>query len=131
LVAWPLGAILLWLASLLAGRQGRFVDFLGVVGVARVPAVIFTLPMAALVLIDPPPVLQPGQMSEVRPVMLALSLLVLAGIGWCVTLDYRGFVTASGLKGARRWVAFVLAALIAEVLAKMMLFFAYRALGWL
>lgn len=131
LVAWPLGAILLWLASLLAGRQGRFVDFLGVVGVARVPAVIFTLPMAALVLIDPPPVLQPGQMPEVRPLMLALSLLVLAGIGWCVTLDYRGFVTASGLKGARRWVTFVLAALIAEVLAKMMLFFAYRALGWL
>jgi len=87
--------------------------------------------MAALVLIDPPPVLQPGQMPQLRPAMLALSLLVLVGIGWCVALEYRGFVTASGLKGARRWIAFVVAALSAEILAKMLLFFAYRSLGLL
>jgi hypothetical protein len=131
LVAWPLPALLLWLASLLAGRQGRFIDFLGVVGVARVPMVLFSLPLAALVLIDPPPVLQPGQLPHVSAAMMALSLLGLTGIGWGVALQYRGFVTASGLKGARRWIAFVVAALSAEVLSKMLPFIAYRALGLL
>jgi hypothetical protein len=131
LVAWPLPALLTWLAALLAGRQGRFIDFLGVVGVARVPMVLCSLPMAALVLIDPPAVPQPGQLPHVAPALLALSLLGLAGIGWGVTLQYRGFVTASGMTGARRWFAFVLAALSAEVLSKMLLFFAYRALGLL
>ena len=35
------------------------------------------------------------------------------------------------IKGARRWIAFVVAALSAEILAKMLLFFAYRSLGLL
>ena len=32
------------------------------VGLARLPMVLFTLPMAALLLSEPPAVLQPGQM---------------------------------------------------------------------
>lgn len=131
LVAWPLGAIALWLAALLAGRQGRFVDFLGAVGVARVPLVIFSLPLAALILIDPPPVWQPGQMPQLQPALMALSMLAFAGVIWSVVLSYRGFVVASGLTGTRRWAAFLAAVVVAEVSSKMLLFFAYRALGLL
>jgi hypothetical protein len=130
-VAWPLAALLLWLASLLAGRRGRFIDFLGVIGVARVPLVISALPLAALILIDPPPVWQPGQVPQFQPAVVALSMLALVGVAWFVVLSYRGFVVASGLTGARRWGTFIAAALAAEVSSKMLLYFAYRALGWL
>lgn len=128
---WPFGALVLWLASLLAGRRGRFVDFLGVVGVARVPMLIFALPMAARALIAPPPVLQPGQMPQVGPALLALALVFFIGLIWFGMLTYRGFVVASGLTGARRWVAFIAAVLVAEVLSKILLVISYRALGLL
>jgi hypothetical protein len=131
LVAWPFGALVLWLAALLAGSRGRFVDFLGVIGVARGTLVLFTLPLAALVLIDPPPVFQPGQLPQIRPAVMALSVLVLVGSIWFVTLAYRGFVVASGLRGTRRWAVFIAAVVFAEVSAKTLLFLAYRALGLL
>jgi Yip1-like protein len=129
LVLWPYGALVLWLASLVAGRRGRFIDFLGVVGVARVPLVVFALPMAVRVLIDPPPVLQPGQMPQVGPTVLAMSFVFLIGLIWFVMLAYRGFVVASGLTGARRWIAFIVAVLVAELTSKTLLFVAYRAFG--
>lgn len=39
-VSWGLPAVLFWLASVILARQGRFIDFLVAVGVARIPLIL-------------------------------------------------------------------------------------------
>jgi hypothetical protein len=116
--AWPFAATILWLVARAAGRQGRWIDFIGLVGVARVPIVACALPIAVRALVQPPPVLAPGQLPTLGLGMFIAVVFGLAGLVWCVLILYRGFVTASGLRGARRVVAFVLALLLAEVATK-------------
>ena len=116
LAAWPLGALVLWLASLLAGRQGRLVDFLGLVGIARLPSVLLAIPS---VLILGAAGLTPGRMPAQLPSVLVITALALAGVAWLLVIAYRGFGTASGLRGAKRVVAFVAGVLIAEVASKL------------
>jgi hypothetical protein len=120
--AWPLGSALFWLAARAAGRQGRFIDFLGLVGVARVPLVVFAIPIALLSALSPPlPALARGQLPPFSAVMVAHVILALFGIVWFVVILYRGFGTASGLRGPRRIATFVAASLLAEVAAKLVI----------
>ncbi|HTV23867.1 MAG TPA: YIP1 family protein [Polyangiaceae bacterium] len=127
-VAWPLGALVLWVVSLVAGRQGRFIDFLGVVAVARVPLVASGVLLVPLTYLNPRPLFTPEHPPELGVKMLAMALVGTAGLICCVTLLYRGFVTASGLKGPPRVVAFVAGALVAEIASKATLIALSRAL---
>jgi hypothetical protein len=119
--AWPLGALLLWLVARAAGRQGRFIDFLGLVGVARVPLVVSAIPIALLASLSPLPAFTPGQPPQFSLAFVAIALLAVAGVSWRMVILYRGFVTASGLRGPRRVGAFVVALLLAEVASKVVL----------
>lgn len=119
-VAWPLTALVFWLVSLLVARQGRFVDHLAVVGLSRVPT-IFTGTLLAISTAWPLPELVPGKAPEVNPIWLAVILLTTPFVIWQVVLLYRGFRTASGLRGIRCAFAAVAAILAAEVLSKLAL----------
>jgi hypothetical protein len=118
IAAWPLAATLLWLVARTAGRQGRWIDFLGLVGVARVPIVACAVPSAVRALIQPPPVLEPGQLPTFGFGMLVTVVFAVTGLVWSILILYRGFVTASGLRGGRRIAAAVIALLLAEIAAK-------------
>ncbi len=121
LVAWPLGALVLWLASLVAGRQGRFIDFLGVVGVARVPVVLFAIPIAAITAARGIPGAPASAGAAPAPVILAMVVFGLAAVGWNIVLSYRGFGTASGLRGGKRIALYVAGVLLAEFGSKFIL----------
>jgi hypothetical protein len=126
-VSWPLVALLFWAASRVA-RQGRLVDHLAAVGVARVPLVAAgavaallrdQLPRAEeLVLEGGQPVLEPGQLAAALFFGLVVALPML---GFFIVLLLTGFRTASGLRGARLAVTFIVTLVVAEVLSKLLL----------
>jgi hypothetical protein len=118
LAAWPLGAFVLWLVSVVAGRRGRLIDFLGLVGVARLPSVLLAIPIAVILAAHGGPVATPGVLPVPVPALLAITALGLGGVACFIVLSYRGFVTASGLRGPKRVVAFVAGTLLAEVASK-------------
>lgn len=120
-VAWPLTALVLWLVSLVAARQGRFVDHFAAVGLSRVPALAIGAILAFSTL-WPTPELVPGQIPDVNPVWLAVILSTVPFAVWQVVLLYRGFRTASGLRGLRCAVAGVVGIIVAEVLSKLGLY---------
>jgi hypothetical protein len=110
------------LPSLLDAACAWPLGFLGLVGVARVPLVVFAIPIALLSALSPPlPALARGQLPPFSAVMVAHVILALFGIVWFVVILYRGFGTASGLRGPRRIATFVAASLLAEVAAKLVI----------
>lgn len=121
LSAWLPAAVVFWLVSLAAARQGRFIDFLALIGVARLPLVAFALPIAWISKVAPVSVPSPGQVPALGIGVLAIVSCALASLAWSLTLAYRGFGTASGLRGPRRIVAFVTALVLAEAASKLAL----------
>ena len=116
-IAWPLTALVLWLASLGFARQGRYVDHLAAVGLSRVPALGTGL-LLVLSTAWPTPELVPGKIPEVNPIWLAVILASVPFLIWQVVLLYRGFRTASGLRGVRCAIAAVLGIFAAELLSQ-------------
>ncbi|MFO0741500.1 MAG: hypothetical protein U0270_36725 [Labilithrix sp.] len=100
--AFPLAAAVFWVAGRLAvGRGARPVDMLATVGFARVPAVLFALPVA---------------LSGVT----ALALLTLVGLALQILLLVLGFRSATGATGGRLAAGVVGGIVAAEVLAKLL-----------
>jgi hypothetical protein len=120
-VAWPLGALVLWLVSLVAGRQGRLIDFLGLVGVARLPLVGVALPLVLIAATRDFPSAGSTPVPVPTPALVLVTVMALAGVAWLIVLAYRGFVTASGLRGSKRIVAFVAGVLLAEAASQVVL----------
>ena len=118
LVAWPLTALVLWLASLAFARQGRFVDHLAAVGLSRVPAFLAGVLLAISSTLWPMQLPEPGRIPDLHPMALVLILASVPFVVWQVVLLYRGFRTASGLRGFRCAGAAIVAILAAEVLSK-------------
>jgi hypothetical protein len=121
LVSWPLVAVLFFAASRVLARQGRLVDFLAAVGLARIPlllagvALVFFadhLPRTAEQAMDPSQLLYP---------IIFAFVFALPCLAWFITLLVRGFRTASGLRGAPLVISFIATLLIAEVLSKLVL----------
>lgn len=114
LVAFPLTALVLWAAARVAARHVRFVDMLGVVGVARGPAVLIALPLGLLAS-------RSTTTTTLSPALAVIVLAALAGLGSQIYLLVTGFRTASGLRGARLTWLFIGGLLLAETLSKLVL----------
>ena len=127
-VAWPLGALLFWVISLVAARQGRLIDFLGVVGVARIPALVMGVVMAIAALLSPPGI-TPDHPPQLTGRLIAIAVIACICLPWRIGMLYKGFSTASGLRGARSVLAFMVGILMAEFGSKMVLSMAMRVLG--
>ena len=110
LVAWPGGALVLWLSSLVFDRRTRFVDFLAALGVARAPLVAFLAVVAAL-----------SPDGDRRVIDVVLIAFAFPCVGWILALIYFGFKHASGLRKAGLVGALVAGVACAEVVSKLVL----------
>ncbi len=134
LVSWPLTALVFWAASRGFARRGRYVDHLSSVGVARIPVML-----SALVLLAVNPLLPPMPPPGSDPLQIDVAawavpgLLLAAGtmpfLVLFIALLVTGFRTVSGLRGARLAGVFIGALVAAEVLSKLVLYAAGRALS--
>jgi len=117
ILVWPFLATVLWAAARLTERKGRFVDFLAHTGVARTPMLLAGV--GALALYRGLERLPWGALSQKAG---------LAGFGWAIlctawfiALLYQGYRNASGGRGIRAVVTFVLALVTTEVLGEIVL----------
>jgi hypothetical protein len=119
-LAWPLTALVVWLACLAFSRKTRFVDAVVAIGVARAPLSL-TGVMVAVLPLRPAADAAP---ADVSPLQLAMALLVLPLVIWCLVVVFQGIKTATGLLGARLGAAWGLGLVAAEVVSKVVLHFA-------
>ncbi len=117
-VALPLPAAALWLAGFAVVRRGRFVDYLGAVGVARLPLLLVGFVAGSMRGVLP---VDPVQAAR-APSMIVLGLTSVPGIVWTGVLLFNGFKTASGLQ---RWkgTSFAVGVVVAEIVSKIVLRF--------
>jgi len=113
--AWLLPAALFWAYARVFARHVRVVDFVGMIGLARLPLVLAAFPVALLV----PDV--HALPIALTPALLAVVLIVLVSLGWYVTLLYQGFKNASGLRGGKLVGGLVAMIVAAEVASKLLL----------
>lgn len=117
LLAWPVTAAIIWLVARPLARQGRYVDLLAAVGLARLPLLVLG---ALAALVDVPA----GEVPTApTPGLLILAFGSLPLLAWFFTLLVTGLRTATGLRGGRLALASILAIVLAEA--------ATRALLWL
>ena len=113
--------VLLWAASLIAAKRGRFVDFLKTVIIARLPLPVIGALASALM----PPVretlarLAAGQPPT--PQVMVTSIMMIPLMIWFFALLYFGFAHASGMRGRKAGVTFTLAILVAEITTTLVL----------
>lgn len=121
IVSWPLVALVFWATSRLIAKQGRYVDFLNAVGLARVPLIVSAVALvffADVMPRTPEQALEQGRLvySVVFGLVFAVPLMI-----WFITLLVMGFREASGLRGIRLALSFLAALIAAEVLSKVVL----------
>lgn len=121
LLAWPLTALIFWAIARPVAGQGRLVDFLASVGIARLPL----LPAAAILVANREAsaeavakVLEGGMPSAA---FLISTLATIPFNVWFFVLLVTGLRTASGLRGGKLAAVAVGAILAAEVLTKLAL----------
>lgn len=115
-LAWPLVALVFWAAALLVARQGRFVDFLAGVGVARIPLVATGAIAGAL-----RSALLPVQAGQLNPAIVIFGLVSVVLVVWFVALLVSGLRTASGLGGVKLGLTTFGAIILAEAGTKLLL----------
>jgi hypothetical protein len=116
LAAFPFGALVFWAAARIVARRARFVDLLGVVGLARLPATVFSIPLA---------VIGPKNVAGDHMTVLGGVALVIAvvGLGLQITALVVGFRTSTGVAGARFTLSLLGALLVAELGSKVIVSF--------
>ena len=115
IVAWPLTALVFWLTSRAVGQKGRVSDFLGAVGVARIPLVLIGILIGGL----GPRARIDTSSPSIGAVALVLGVLPL--VAWAVVLLLNGFRNASGLREGKSTRVFFVALVVAEILSKVVL----------
>lgn len=115
-VTWPLVALIFWGAARLVARQGRFVDFLAAVGIARLPLIL-----AAGMLGVFHPTFEEAAGGQPGTLAMVLALLLVPIVVWFIALLVTGFRTASGLRGAKLTLTTIGVLIVAEAVSKLAL----------
>jgi len=118
--SWFTTVVVFWLASLIVARQGRIIDFLIAVGIARWPIVLAGLALGGI-FSYPASLVEQAETNPNSPMLILAALIVLPAIVWMMTLLFHGFKYASGLRGGRLTVTFIVAIVVAEILSKVVL----------
>lgn len=111
-LTWPVTALILFAVARPIAGQGRLVDFLSTVNVARIPLIASGLLSGVLrdhFLRDP------GGLSVAA---FAVTLVVVLCAAWHLTLLVTGVRTVTGLRGGKLALALVVGLVLAEVLTK-------------
>jgi hypothetical protein len=115
---WLLAALCFWLCARIFTRHARALDFIGMVGLARVPYLLAAIPLA---LLAPAASSATGAPPKMTPALVAILVIAIPCAVWMVALLYFGFKNASGLRGAKLVVGFIATTIIAEILSKVVL----------
>jgi hypothetical protein len=115
--------LVMWITGLLVSKNFRFIDILGTMTLAKAPFLILALggyfataPDLSEIYKDPYVILQDTPFV----ILLALSLPVMI---WSITLMYNALKVSCNLKGSKLTVAFILALLISEIIAKVLIYY--------
>lgn len=114
IAAFLIPAAILWLVGYAFARRGRPIDMLSTVGVARVPQVVFSIPVAVIGTGGP-------NAHSLSPLGWLLVGLVLVGTAFQIYLLVIGFRTATGLSGSRLAYGIVGGLIACEVASKIFL----------
>jgi hypothetical protein len=124
LIAWPVSALILWLIALPFARKSRFVDFLAVLGIARVLQLIagLTLPpltpdLEVMSRIASDPTSATGEIVGMIPMIIVAMVL----ISWFIATLIFAFRHASGLRGRRLVIALIIGIFVTEAASKIIL----------
>lgn len=120
LVSWPLFAAVLWASGRLVAGEGRFVDFLWAVGVARAPLLVGAVLNRSLV-DDPEALIRSVLEGPPDSAAIWVAFGTLPVLGWVLFWLYLAFRTASGARGVRGGLAFVVGVSVAEIGSKIVL----------
>jgi putative effector of murein hydrolase LrgA (UPF0299 family) len=100
--------------------KARWVDFVAMTALARLPFLFAVLPIA---LIDAP-VPEPGVLPTITVSLLLSTASSLMFVAWAVVWLYQGFKNASGLRDSRLVGSFLAGAFASELLSKVVLIIA-------
>ncbi|MBC9932210.1 YIP1 family protein [Chitinophaga qingshengii] len=118
LIAWGSVVICCYTAAVIFARTSfRFIDLAGTTALARTPMLGFAL----LNFIVPPVT----NISDVTPMMLALSLAGLPFLIWTLILLYQAFSVSTNMKGNKAILIFIGSLLVAEALSKVLLHYLF------
>jgi hypothetical protein len=115
--AWLIPSLIFWAYALATAQHVRVIDFIGMVGLSRLPLLIAGLAISFLGS-------HLGSVHERKPTpaLIGIAIIVLPCVAWQVTLLYQGFKNASGLRSTKLVVGFVLSLIAAEVASKLALY---------
>lgn len=119
LAAWILPAMVFWAFARAFTKHARLVDFIGMVGLARLP--VFLSALAGLALVPAVPV-DPTSI-KLTPGLLVLAAVAIVLLAANITLLYQGFKNASGLTGPKLVGGFIALLFGAEALSKLVVVF--------
>jgi hypothetical protein len=108
--AFPLAAVAQWGIARALTPKVRFVDILGAVGLARLPAVLM-MPVVSVLAPQPSP-------PALSPLLLVVALITTVGIGFHIYWLVLGFRTATGFRGGKLTLAFLGALVAGEVASR-------------
>lgn len=115
IVGWLFPALCFWAVARMLTRHVRLLDFVGMVGLARLPLLLCALAVVGLP--------QPSATSvRLTPALLVIATLAIVALVTNITLLYQGFKNASGLRGARLVGSFIATVIVTELLSKLVLF---------
>jgi hypothetical protein len=114
-VAWVLPAACFWAYARVVARHARPVDFLGMVGLARLPLLVAGIPIALLTSSSP------SLPLKLTPALAGIAVIALVSVAWNITLLYQGFKNASGLRGPKLIGGFIGVVVVAETISKLAL----------
>lgn len=111
-------AVLFWAYARTRNAHVRLLDFVGMVGLARLPVILGALPMIWLA----PP--EPASVNDIHfsPALLAVAFLAFVMLGLQIALLFFGFRNASNLSGKALGIGFAVMLLVAEIASKLVLF---------
>lgn len=110
-VVWILPAILFYTYARLVKSPGRIIDYLGMVGLSRIPYLLATALLG----------LFPSGETPRGAALVAIAAIALTALGWTITLLYKGFKNASGLTGAKLVAGFIATMVVCEAMSKTVL----------
>lgn len=109
-LAWLLVAAIFWGAARLVAKQGRLVDFVAAVGVARIPLIV-----AGAITGVARPGIEGALAGEPSAGLIVFSLVSLLFVAWFVALLVTGLRTASGLRGMKLGLTAAISIVVAEL----------------
>lgn len=115
--------LVMWITGLLVSKNFRFIDILGTMTLAKAPFLLLALagyfataPDLSEIYKDPYVILQ--DVPFVILIVLSLPVII-----WSIALTYNALKISCDLKGSKLTVAFIIALLVSEIIAKVLIYY--------